>query len=335
MHLSKAQCQQLLPASRGDQIKSCSDVSVDFSISDNAGILIFESGNKSFIAPYVRDVNNKLLRRAESKDAVTARLLSNKMPDGLSSTIPLGAYSRERFISVDQSNESVVLDESVIVKWQLTAQKSLSAHKEEVLKDNNFAYLPELLGNIYWGDKLIASANKFIAGTTDGWSWCVEKAKENDLGVWVENLAVLTAQMHRCLEGLIHGDFHVGQILKKSDSDQLWVIDFEGDPLAADAQTSDVLRDVASMSASFFHVGAVALKYGADPVKIKEWIIKAESLFTNIYFDGEAFDIAWLHSLMLDLEARELKYADKFLPKWRYAPEFAIAYMKELGYGSN
>ena len=38
---------------------------------------------------------------------------------------------------------------------------------------------------------------------------------------------------------------------------------------------------------------------------------------------------------MLDLEARELKYADKFLPKWRYAPEFAIAYMKELGYGSN
>jgi predicted trehalose synthase len=332
MHLSKAQCQQLLPASRADLIKSCSDVSVEFSITDDAGILIFESGNKSFIAPYVKE---KGLRRAGSKDGVTARLLSKAMPDQLRSTIPIGTYSRERFISVDQSNESVVLDESVIVKWQLTAQKSLGAHKEEVLKDNNFAYFPELLGNIYWQDKLIASANKFISGTPDGWSWCVNKAKENDLGEWLDNLAVLTSQMHRCLEGLIHGDFHVGQILKTPESDQLWVIDFEGDPLATEEQSSDVLRDVASMCASFFHVGAVAIKYGADPVMIREWIMKAESLFTSRYFDGKAFDIAALHAHMLALETRELKYADKFLPQWRYAPEFAIAYMKELGYGSN
>ena len=332
MHLSKAQCQQLVPASRADQINSCSDVSVNFSISDAAGILIFDSGTKSFIAPYAK---HKGLQRAQSKDAVTAQLLSNSIPDGLRSTIPVGTYSRERFISVDQSNESVVLDESIIVKWQLTAQKSQGAHKEEVLMDNKFSYLPELLGNIYWEDKLIASANKYIPGTTDGWSWCVEKAKANDLGKWLDDLAALSAEMHRCLEGLIHGDFHVGQILKTSESDQLWVIDFEGDPLSTEPESNDLMRDIASMSASFFHVGAVALKYGADPVKIKEWIIKAESLFTNKYFDGEAFDIAWLHSLMLDLEARELKYADKFLPKWRYAPEFAIAYMKELGYGSN
>lgn len=332
MHLSKAQCQQLLPVSRADLIKSCSDVSTDFAISDSAGILIFESGNKSFIAPYIKD---KGLHRAGSKDGVTARLLSNAIPDQLRSTIPVGAFSRERFISVDQSNESVVLDESIIVKWQLTAQKSLGAHKEEILKENNFTYLPELIGNIYWQDKLIASANKFIPGTTDGWSWCVDKAKENDLGQWLDNLAVLTSEMHRCLEGLIHGDFHVGQILKTPQSEQLWVIDFEGDPLATEEQLSDVLRDVASMCASFFHVGAVAIKYGADPVLIKEWIMKAESLFTSKYFDGKAFDIAALHAHMLALEARELKYADKFLPQWRYAPEFAIAYMKELGYGSN
>jgi hypothetical protein len=53
------------------------------------------------------------------------------------------------------------------------------------------------------------------------------------------------------------------------------------------------------------------------------------------YFDGSQFDITAIHTLMRTLENRELKYADKFLPQWRYAPEFAITYMKELGYGSN
>lgn len=332
MHLSKAQCQQLLPQSRADLISSCSDISFDFPISDTAGVLIFESGNKSFVAPYVK---NKEIRRAHSKDGVTARLLSKPLPHGLRSTMQGGSFSQERFISVDQSNESVILDESIIVKWQLTAQKSLGAHKEEILTENGFTHLPELLGNIYWDEKLLASVNKYIPGTTDGWTWCVDKAKANDLGPWLINLAHLTTEMHRCLEGLIHGDFHVGQILKTEQSDQLWVIDFEGDPLATAEEAIDPLRDVASMCASFFHVGAVAIKYGADAAVIKEWIVQAKSIFTATYFQGNGFDIRALHELMRSLENRELKYADKFLPQWRYAPEFAISYMEELSYGSN
>jgi len=332
MHLSKAQCQQLLPQSRADLINACSDVSVDFPMSDTAGVLIFESGNKSFVAPYVK---NKEIRRAHSKDGVTARLLSKPLPHGLRSTMQGGSFSQERFISVDQSNESVILDESIIVKWQLTAQKSLGAHKEEILTENGFTHLPELLGNIYWDEKLLASVNKYIPGTTDGWTWCVDKAKANDLGTWLINLAHLTTEMHRCLEGLIHGDFHVGQILKTDQSDQLWVIDFEGDPLATAEEAIDPLRDVASMCASFFHVGAVAIKYGADAAVIKEWIVQAKSIFTATYFQGNGFDIRALHELMRSLENRELKYADKFLPQWRYAPEFAISYMEELSYGSN
>ena len=148
-------------------------------------------------------------------------------------------------------------------------------------------------------------------------------------------MAQLTSEMHRCLEGLIHGDFHVGQILKTAHSDRLWVIDFEGDPLSTESESTDVLRDIASMCASFFHVGAVAIKYGADSEAIREWILQTEAIFTSKYFNGSAFDITALHALMSSLEVRELKYADKFLPQWRYAPEFAISYMKELGYGSN
>lgn len=332
MHLSKAQCQALLPTSRAELIRSCSDVSIDFPLTNSSGILIFESGSKSFIAPYVKEA---ILRRAQSQDGVTARLLSNPLPEGLNSTFVPGNYSHERFISVDQSNESVVLDESIIVKWQLSAQKSLGARKEEILSDNGFKHMPALLGNLYWQDKLLASVNKYIAGTTDGWTWCVEKAKENDLGIWLDNLAEITKEMHRCLEGLIHGDFHVGQLLKEHHKDQMWVIDFEGDPLSHSEETSESIRDIASMCASFFHVGAVAIKYGADLEKIKEWVVAAERKFISKYFEGKTFDLSALHLLMRSLENRELAYADKFLPQWRYAPEFAIAYMEELGYGSN
>ena len=332
MHLSKAQCQALLPTSRAELIRSCSDVSIDFPLTNSSGILIFESGSKSFIAPYVKEA---ILRRAQSQDGVTARLLSNPLPEGLSSSFVPGNYSHERFISVDQSNESVVLDESIIVKWQLSAQKSLGARKEEILSDNGFKHMPALLGNLYWQDKLLASVNKYIAGTTDGWTWCVEKAKENDLGIWLDNLAEITKEMHRCLEGLIHGDFHVGQLLKEHHKDQMWVIDFEGDPLSHSEETSESIRDIASMCASFFHVGAVAIKYGANLENIKEWVVIAERKFISKYFEGKTFDLSALHLLMRSLENRELAYADKFLPQWRYAPEFAIAYMEELGYGSN
>lgn len=57
MHLSLAQCQALLPISRADQVNACSDVFVDFAISDSAGVLIFESGDKNFVAPYVKTKN--------------------------------------------------------------------------------------------------------------------------------------------------------------------------------------------------------------------------------------------------------------------------------------
>lgn len=332
MHLSKAQCQQLLPASRAELVSGCADIYVDFPISDFEGVLIFEAGNKNFIAPYVK---NKELRRAQSKDAITAKLLSRPLPEGLRSTVAVGNYSHERFISVDQSNESVVLDEAIIVKWQLAAQKSLGAQKEEVLTENGFEFLPELLGNIYWQDKLLASVNRYIPATSDGWTWCVDKAKENDLGIWLDNLVHLTSQMHLCLEGMIHGDFHVGQILKEHHKDQLWVIDFEGDPIATAKESSDSIQDVASMCASFFHVGAVAIKHGADAEIIKGWITAAESKFITKYFDGIAYDISAIHSLMRILENREIAYAEKFLPQWRYAPEFAISRMEELAYGSN
>lgn len=249
MHLTLVQCQQLLPQSRRELIQSGADEVQEFKIDDKSGVLIFNSEQQYFIAPYVKDPE---YRRAQAFDCVSAKLLSNPLPTGLSTTLKIGNYKNERVITADQSNQSVVVDENVIIKWQLVAKVSQDAKKQELLSKNGFNYLPELLGNIYWNDYLVASVNRYIKAAEDGWSWCVEYAKQGDYGTWVNDLAQLTAQMHLALAGQIHGDFHVGQILKTKDSQRLWVIDFEGDPLGANQEQPNQLRDVASMCVSFF-----------------------------------------------------------------------------------
>jgi len=332
MHLSVVQCQQLLPASRRELIQSGADEVYEFKIDNKSGVIIFNSAGQFFIAPFVIDLD---YRRAQAADCISAKMLSNPLPSGLSSTFQMGNFKNERIITADQSNQSIVIDESVVIKWQLIAKISPDAKKQELLSKNNFKYLPELLGNIYWNDYLVASVNRYIQAAEDGWSWCVEYAKQADCGTWVNDLAELTTQMHLALAGQTHGDFHVGQILKSKDSQKLWVIDFEGDPLGSNNEHPNQLRDIASMCVSFFHVGAVAVKYGAATATIKKWIVDTQEKFLLKYFGSKSFDLNQLQQQMRALEDRELEYADKFLNYWRYAPEFAISYMEELGYGSN
>lgn len=335
MDLSPEQGRKLLPAPRQDLIRGPSQIIGEFALTDSSGILLFKNNNAIFIAPFSNDGSELGYRRATADDAVTANFLSNPAPTGLRSTFLHSNYQHERFINVDQSNQSIVVDEKIIVKWQLVAKSSHGTTKELLLTRNKFKHLPSLLGHLHWNELLLATINAFIPSTTDGWTWCVDKAATNDSGTWVNNLALLTKEMHRCLDGSTHGDFHVGQILKESTNDQLWVIDFEGDPLADSTTESDVIDDVARMCASFFHVGAIAIKYGADTEAVKSWILNAESKFLNGYFVGTSFDLSELHRKMRMSENRELTYADKFLPIWKYAPEFAIKYMKSLNYGSN
>ena len=88
----------------------------------------------------------------------------------------------ERVIDVDQSNESVVVGERVVVKlYPRTAAGpqpglELPAHLASV----GFTALPRPLGAMTWteddgSDVLLVTAAAFLPGARDGWDWYLER----------------------------------------------------------------------------------------------------------------------------------------------------------------
>jgi maltokinase len=132
----------------------------------------------------------------------------------------------------------------------------------------------------------------------------------------------------------IHGDLHIAQFLKGSDPlGSVRVIDFEGDPLRplAERRRPDTpLRDLAGLLRSADHVGSAASRRagGAPP---ETWIAAA----TAAVLDGYAatapvpVDPALVAALELAKECAELRYAQRVLPEWEYAPRLGLARLLE------
>ncbi|HEY7131591.1 MAG TPA: hypothetical protein VH440_05030 [Candidatus Limnocylindrales bacterium] len=118
----------------------------------------------------------------------------------------------------------------------------------------------------------------------------------------------------------IHGDLHVGQVLEWSRG--LAVIDFDGNPaLGADGNVlrQPIERDVAQMLSSLDHVGRVVEhRRGGDPDGgIRRWIAAARRAFLEVVRPANA---GLLEAFEVEQECRELVYAARFLPSWRFAP---------------
>ncbi|MGW4476167.1 hypothetical protein ACWENQ_41460 [Nonomuraea sp. NPDC004354] len=125
----------------------------------------------------------------------------------------------------------------------------------------------------------------------------------------------------------IHGDFHVGQILQWRDG--YAVIDFDGNPTVADADPyQPAARDVAQLTTSLEHVAQVAVKRrGTAPSAAAEWAAAARAGFLEAYRlrlraagRAELLDERLLGPFEIEQECRELIYAARHLPRWRYAP---------------
>ncbi|MFN8146535.1 MAG: hypothetical protein U0R76_03625 [Candidatus Nanopelagicales bacterium] len=139
----------------------------------------------------------------------------------------------------------------------------------------------------------------------------------------------------------VHGDYHVGQVLRTPSADPTLrfdyaVTDFDGNPVRPPEQRSDpqpAALDAVGMLASLDHVGRVVLERteGADPALVRTWIAAAQEAFRYEYVDTLArmrhahlFDEALAVPLRLQQEVREFLYAAKHLPHWRYVPDGAL-----------
>jgi maltokinase len=119
----------------------------------------------------------------------------------------------------------------------------------------------------------------------------------------------------------VHGDLHVGQVLEWSGG--LAVIDFDGNPALGDrgnALRQPLERDIAQMLSSVDHVGRVVDRRtaGRNRRVIDEWIERTRRQFLAAL--EIVPDPRLLAAFEVEQECRELVYAARFLPRWRYAP---------------
>ena len=128
-----------------------------------------------------------------------------------------------------------------------------------------------------------------------------------------------------------HGDLHVGQILRWRGG--LAVTDFDGNPILAASTgvtfAEPAARDVAQLRTSLLHVGEIANRRteGRHRPAVAAWCRDAVDDLLAAYrrtLDERGmaylFDERLLRPFEVEQECRELIYAARFLPRWRYAP---------------
>ncbi|GAA2351435.1 hypothetical protein [Dactylosporangium salmoneum] len=128
-----------------------------------------------------------------------------------------------------------------------------------------------------------------------------------------------------------HGDLHVGQILRWRGG--LAVTDFDGNPTLAEADggalREPAARDVAQLRTSLLHVGEIANRRTGQRHRpaVADWCRRAADDLLGAYRGtldergmAELFDERLLRPFEVEQECRELCYAARFLPRWRYAP---------------
>ncbi|NRQ34378.1 phosphotransferase [Nonomuraea sp. NN258] len=158
---------------------------------------------------------------------------------------------------------------------------------------------------------------------TDGTDGAWLRARAGDLRAELAALArpVTTPRIR------IHGDLHVGQILRWRDG--YAVIDFDGNPTVADPDAPQpAARDVAQLTTSLEHVAQVAIKRrGTPPADAASWAAGSREALLTAYRArlsehgaADLLDTSLIRPFEIEQECRELIYAARHLPRWRYAP---------------
>ncbi|MFC4057544.1 hypothetical protein ACFOWE_04525 [Planomonospora corallina] len=184
-------------------------------------------------------------------------------------------------------------------------------------------------------------APETVPGASHPWSRRAEAALREALeltggedGAWLASRAGLLRRDFAALQNpgpapliRIHGDLHVGQVLRWPGG--YAVVDFDGNPTVSDTERfQPAARDLAQLLTSLEHAGQVAVRRrDADPAAIGRWAAEATRSLADAYTArlrerGHARLLApgLLRAFAAEQECRELVYAARHLPRWRYAP---------------
>jgi maltokinase len=312
-------------------------------------------------------------------------------------------------MGVDQTNESWVVGDRVVVKWVTDDLDGphAAAGRMRRLADAGFDRTPALVGLLEWanpdGDWVpVTVVQEYLPGAEDGWTWVVAEARRA-LGLlpgepadFAGRLGELTGALHLALAGddvsatstqlaaaqaadarsalteairltsaydvathallvrhrdrieadlaaldemagspsfLIHGDLHVGQMLRTPDGG-LHVVDFDGNPTRPPvlrAAPGPAARDVAGMLLSLENVGAVVRHHDPSvPVEaVDAWVAEVQDAFRSAYVEAlgdrrDLFDEKLVPAFDWEQVCREAVYAGRHLPAWRYVPAVAV-----------
>jgi maltokinase len=126
----------------------------------------------------------------------------------------------------------------------------------------------------------------------------------------------------------LHGDFHIGQVLRAAGG-RLVVVDLEGEPTRPVEERSrpgPALRDVAAMLRSFDHLGRYVARELDPGYDVDGWIARAREAYLSAY---GPVDEGLLRALEVEKETYEFTYAAAFLPEWMYAPVGGMRWLME------
>lgn len=156
----------------------------------------------------------------------------------------------ERSVTVDQSNDSLILNDQIMIKWQINATVSPAPSRLRTLASHSLDVLitPVPLAVIEWtnpeDDQILtlATATEFVPDTCDGWEWAVDLVRAFAQG---HDMDALTPFAHI---GQLTGHMHVAFTQSKSNERGIESLGVEAinhliDAAREDLETACLLMD--------------------------------------------------------------------------------------------